>query len=573
MNENVLKAVESLSDATGVSLRVSDGELSVAGNRVALPADGLRGERAELLGIAGLFPTVAHGDSRDTLIWPILGAAGPKSAAAPLRDRDLLGRLPGSLGLGVEASRVAALALEDRFYARRRDSRRARRDEPAETGLMLPVHSALPLNYQQTRRLSSGKLQPVGYTMFDEKILPYLLWDADLGHPNTLLIQQFLDAMSGEEQLTVLDRRFMQIALDGAPRPAQVPIADDLASPALIQHLAAEFTRSGGPFCEASLALFERDLRTVLSASELPRPERVRWLTLALSLHLALRFYRAAAGLGGSLDLAVAAAARMQAPADAAGCGCTGRDIQQLKDCALAGRIKFRVGSSQYVPVRQTDPCRAAYVQLDRGRLMDLPVTLVTRNLACRAWEALGGGDPASRRDLAALARALEGDDELRRVHGAACAAIAILHHDAWKSSKATLDELVATSSIGPSRPGLHALRDDVRRMRRNDLRHQGADVVNQLVLAPSVGDGSMIGRNGPNFTFFEVDEELLLLLVRLICREGAVPVDEFLTGLRLYGLEPQHEDERERLANTLERLGLLERYSDAGEASFVRYA
>jgi DNA phosphorothioation-dependent restriction protein DptG len=65
----------------------------------------------------------------------------------------------------------------------------------------------------------------------------------------------------------------------------------------------------------------------------------------------------------------------------------------------------------------------------------------------------------------------------------------------------------------------------------------------------------------------------LLLLLVRLICRNDALPFAGFVCGMRAYGLAPQTPREQDRLADALERLGLLVRYSDAGESAYVHYA
>jgi len=45
-----------------------------------------------------------------------------------------------------------------------------------------------------------------------------------------------------------------------------------------------------------------------------------------------------------------------------------------------------------------------------------------------------------------------------------------------------------------------------------------------------------------------------------------------FLPALREYGLAPQDAAEEQLLANALQRLGLLDRYSDAGEATYVRH-
>jgi DNA phosphorothioation-dependent restriction protein DptG len=60
---------------------------------------------------------------------------------------------------------------------------------------------------------------------------------------------------------------------------------------------------------------------------------------------------------------------------------------------------------------------------------------------------------------------------------------------------------------------------------------------------------------------------------VRLTCKGRELPLESFLRALRRYGLAPQDEAEQAALSDTLERLGLLDRYSDAGEASFVHYA
>ncbi len=84
-------------------------------------------------------------------------------------------------------------------------------------------------------------------------------------------------------------------------------------------------------------------------------------------------------------------------------------------------------------------------------------------------------------------------------------------------------------------------------------------------------GPGYLISRNG-SYSFFEIDEQLLLLLVRLICSDRPLPFDEFVDGLLDYGLAPQDVAEGDALSASLERLGLLQRFSDSGEASFVHY-
>jgi DNA phosphorothioation-dependent restriction protein DptG len=132
-----------------------------------------------------------------------------------------------------------------------------------------------------------------------------------------------------------------------------------------------------------------------------------------------------------------------------------------------------------------------------------------------------------------------------------------------------SLDELLHAAGFRGGRVGLLALREDVTRLRRSDLRKQSRDVVNQLMLHQV---GGLLSRNGTSMTFYEVDEDLLTLLVRLICRNEPVAFESFLSGLADYGLQPQDAPEQERLTHSLERLGLLIRYSDAGEATYVRY-
>ncbi len=380
--------------------------------------------------------------------------------------------------------------------------------------------------------------------------------------------------VADDKELTLLDRQFLRIALEGAPNADAMP--DSVALIAAYETgFREDLQEAGGVFCQPSLELFRRDLQTVLD-TDLPRPDKIHWLTLLVSLHLAIRLYRIAVVKGGELDAAVAAAGQLDFPAGAGHCPCAragGSTPDCLQKCTLAGMLRFRTGSGSYRPVNLRDGCRAAYIEIDQRRLLDMPATLVTANLASRAWAALGGAEAARRRDLKALSDALSADPGLRTVHGAACAAIAVLHHDSWRNGVSTPGELEDVARIGPNRPGLHALRDDVRKMRSRDLRHQSRDIINQLMLDENVGRaGSLVTRNGTH-GFYELDEQLLLLLVRLTCRDRQIPYERFLEGLRAYGLAPQDERERESLADALERLGLLARYSDAGEASFVHYA
>ncbi|WP_043467804.1 DNA phosphorothioation-dependent restriction protein DptG [Kitasatospora sp. MBT66] len=553
---NVLWALAGITEATGVKVALDSGTLTVDGRAVSLPAK-LTGERAELLGTEGLLLTVPRADDRDKLLWRVIAEAGTAKAGLPLKDRDLASSLADRLDLGPGASTAVAEALKDRFFNHK------------DVKVLLPVHASLPLNYEHT--YESG--DPAGYRMFNGGILPFLLWDSRTGSVDAAPVADLLRVAASQDDLTVLDRRFLEIALDGAPKPDAQPEARALIGK-YTEQIANDAAAAGGMFCQPSLDLFRRDLRTVL-ATDLPRPDKIQWLTLLLSLHLTVRLYRIAVVKGTELDNAVAAAGQLTAPSGGGSCPCPAGSgsLEALQTCTLAGLLRFRTGSGHYRPVSNRDGCRSAYAEIDQRRLLDMPATLVTANLASRAWHALGGGEPAEQRDLKALAEALNTDPGLRTAHSAACAAIAVLHHDAWRKGKATFAELEEAARTGANRPGLHALRDDVRKMRRRDLRHQSRDIVNQLMVEANLaGPGSLITRNG-TLGFYEIDEELAVLLVRLVCQDRQLPYETFLEELRAYGLTPQDAAEQEALADALERLGMLARYSDSGEASFVHYA
>ena len=132
-----------------------------------------------------------------------------------------------------------------------------------------------------------------------------------------------------------------------------------------------------------------------------------------------------------------------------------------------------------------------------------------------------------------------------------------------------------ATRARAPG-SGSFALREavlDSFRARGSTLKQRGRDVVHTLA-------GGYVGglkRSRGRVNFFELDEPVLYLLVQLILAPW--PGDQmpfrtgFLPALARYGLKPQDRAEEEELGGALERLGLLRRYSDAGEALYVRQA
>jgi hypothetical protein len=554
---NAAIAIAAVSKSTEVALDWSHGRLRIGGVLVDLP-DSLVGEDSELFGIAGMLPSVPRGDARDRLLWRALQETRDEAdAKGAVLDLDLYEKLPELLPANdPDGQEALAGALRERHYYREK------------ARFLLPLQTDLPHGFNHTRMSKkNGSLVPqpyTGYRMFAGDLLPFLTWQGDGSDEE--LIQRLLDALNDDQQITRLDR----MLLDAARKISGVSHRQATAATLIDKNQArVQQDFAYGAFCQPQLDRFRLDLATIL-ATGLPRPDLVRWVTILISLHVSVLMYRIAVVQGEALDRAIAGAHRLPA-SESANHTCT-----SLAACPLAGRIRFRAGTGSYRPVSLRDDCHTSWKALDGRQLIAMPATLVTASLAARVWAALGGPDP-TRPNLGALANALRGDDELRKAFNAGCAAVAVLHHHAYWVQSTKPDkgmpapaeaQLLNAAGLGTERFGLLALRDDVLRMRRTDLRHQSRDVVNQLMLHPV---GGMLARNG-SITFYEVDEELLTLLVRLVCGDDQMPFDEFTAGLADYGLVPQDALERATHTDALDRLGLLIRYSDAGESTYVHY-
>ncbi|MGW3911135.1 hypothetical protein ACWEBX_06310 [Streptomyces sp. NPDC005070] len=552
----VLEALEAVSRDTGVPLSWDGGVLRIDGRPVRLP-DKLVGEDSALFGISGMLPSVPRGDSRDRLLWRILQETRPTGQQPQELDAELYEQLPDLLQVNdPDGQEALAGALRERYYTR------------DKAPFLLPLQTDLPFGFNHTKTSKvRGVPKPTastGYRMFAGDLLPFLCWNGR--EPGEALLQKLLDKLNDDSKVTRLDSVLLQAARQLSGVRGQKALASVLIERNR-QRLAEDFAY--GSFCQPQLDRFQRDLRTLL-ATKLPRPDFVRWVTVLISLHASVLMYRVAVVQSARLDRAVAAAHELPTPGAAYTC-------EGLKDCPLAGQLKFRTGTGGYRPVSRRDACHTSWQKVDGKQLLSLPATLITANLAARVWESLGG--PGGHRpDLDGLTDRLACDADLRRRFNAGVAAVTVLHHHAhWAQTSRrtkgmpspTLDELLQAADVGGGRSGLLALREDVTRSRRSDLRKQSRDVVNQLMLHQV---GGLLSRNGTSMTFYEVDEDLLTLLVRLICQDEPLAFESFLSGLAEYGLQPQDASEHERLTQSLERLGLLVRYSDAGEATYVRY-
>lgn len=496
----------------------------------------------EDLDLRSAFPSTAHGDQREKLLYIAVQDAG--SGAPPSRtDHEFRSGLEQLLPVPDErARRVLASAMHESYWV-----------TPKDRPFLLPYHSALPLSYAHSVPDRSTGFKPSRYRLFRGVILPFLCWTGsgvDEG-----LITDVLEVFNGRAGFTLLDDLMLQAA------QAQTGEERVASTASLVGRLRDDALQAlqDRPFCQPALDLFQKDLRTVL-AMPLPRRDRLDALTALLSLHLALLFYRVAVVLNQEVDRAVAAAGGLPDPAP--GCDCS----SGLASCPLAGSIKFRTGAKGYRPASLREPCTESYREIDGRRLLALPANIITANLAEHIWSHLGGRRAPSPRPRE-LAAALRADATFARDFDAAAVGMAILYLGSRQNRALTTDQLLGATA---QRPGLYALREAVLASRRGRLKHTSRDVVNQL--AKRAFGGSLIRSNGTRVTFFELDEDYLFLLVKLVCGDQELPYDEFLAGLEIYGLAPQDGDERERLAATLEAMGMLTRYSDAGESTYVRH-
>lgn len=531
------EAISRLGQILGVELAQSGTGLRVGDRTIPAP------EEWEDLDLRSAFPSTAHGDQREKLFY--IAVQDASSGPPPERtDHEFHSQLEQLLPVPDErARRVLASAMHGTYWV-----------TPEKRPFLLPYHSILPLSYNHSRAdRGTGIYQASRYRLFRGVILPFLCWTGSAVDGG--LVGDVLAVFNGQDGFTLLDQLMLEAARAQAgaePQASAASLESKLRGDAL------QALREG-PFCQPALDLFQRDLRTVL-AMPLPRRDLLDALTALLSLHLALLFYRVAVVLDQEVERAIAASGGLDDPHP--GCDCSGG----LGRCPLAGALKFRTGARGYRPASLREPCTTSYREIDGRRLLALPANIIAANLAQHIWTHLGGPAPAAPQPRQ-LAGALRADPALARDFDAAAAAMAILYMGSGRGQAPTADEMVEAAG---RRPGLYALREVILASRRGRLKHTSRDVVNQL--AKRAFGGSLIRSNGTRVTFFELDEDYLFLLVKLICREDELPYDRFLAELESYGLAPQDVDERDRLAAALEAMGMLTRYSDAGESTYVRH-
>ncbi len=526
----------------GDTLYVGDAELEL------WPRENKKQWGEELLALREAFPSIAHGDQREKLLYKIIQDA---SGSEPrILDAQFRESLPDTVPLADQNARqVVAAAIGDEYWT-----------TVKQVPYLVPYHSLLPSSFVHTSASKKlGRNTAARYKLFNSVVLPYLCWAGD--GVDTGLVDELLSALSSDEDFTLLDELMLDAARVVADTSSNEVSVGNLTRGQLWEEV--ESALKVGAFSQAALDQFQADMRTVLSMrAQLPRRDLLDLVTSLLSFALTIHYYRVAVTLGEQLDRAIATTGGLEPPPLSRNGG------GELTADALAGRILFRIGTRGDRPVRMTDPCVLRYRELTEHRLMGMPAVIITMNLTQRLWQALGDAPP--RADLVALDERAQEDEEFAQAIDAGTAALAVVYAARSARTRGAPElnerELVA---LGTRRPGLFALREAVIATRRTRLRHTSRDVVNQLAKRES--GGSLIRTRGPA-TFFELDEDFLFLVVKLICQDGEVDFATFLHELTRYGLAPQDEEEKGLLADALERLGMLRRYSDAGESIYVHH-
>ncbi|MBZ6106682.1 hypothetical protein [Streptomyces olivaceus] len=492
-------------------------------SELALPIDGTDLDR--LAHIPSALPSRARGDVREKTLYNILQDMSDNSGNR-VNDENLREKLADLLQVDQGHRQVLAAVTERQYWIHPTSASNSPRS------FLAPFHSELPTAFDYAGR----------YKSFRGNLLLFLCWDGS-GF-DTALADEIAKFLGSEDGLSPLDRVFLNAARTAASSQELAPVSSrrllERYGEALRNDLAP------GAFDQESLDRIRRDLLAVVKL-QLPRHDKAHALIAVFSLHIALYYYRLAFRLGTGLDCAAAVL--------------DGKELPERP--RFEGRILFRVGSAGDRPVRASDACAQAWRHLDEHHLLALPANMVSANLVHQVAQ-VSGSDCGPVPDPYACAQALAGDPVGRVLADLLCAAAAVMLR---KDS----------TEVVPSDPGIgvYALREAVLasfRSRGNALKQRGRDIVNTFV----GGFSGELKRNRGRVRFFELDEQVIFLLVKLLLdnsgRNQLAFRQEFLPGLREYGLAPQDAAEEELLSQALGRLGLLERYSDAGEALYVRH-
>lgn len=489
---------------------------------------------ADADGLADLpsaLPSRARGDAREKLLYNVVQDLSDLKPADRQPEAELWAALGDRVGSDPSSKRTLTAVMRAQYLVE--PTRRA-----GSTGspFLSPFHAYLPGAYDYHGR----------YKSFRGSLLLFLSWTGSAF--DTTVVDELTAFLASDDGLILLDEALLRVARElvvEADRPQPKPTTANLLS-RYEAELRARF--ANGVFDQPGLTRMREDLHAVLRLSHLPRHDKIAAIIQCTSINLALYYYRLAFTLGTGIDACVAAGA--------------GTDPGEAP--SFEGRLLFRVGSAGDRPVKVTAPCAQSFQELDGHHLLALPASMATTNVLHAAAVAAGVAERDAVPDPHALAKAMHADPDAAEAVDAVAALLSL--HIAGPRGYARASRL----ALDPG-SGCYALREStLDNFRQRSLKQRGRDVVHTLVGGYAGG----LKRSRGKVSFFELDESVLELLVWLVLgRSGAERLNfrsAFLPQLRAYGLQPQDPQEEAELANALERLGLLRRFSDAGEALYV---
>jgi hypothetical protein len=333
------------------------------------------------------------------------------------------------------------------------------------------------------------------------------------------------------------------------------------------------------PFARDAAELFQKDLAT-LAGVELPTSDFFRFSNSLLALHFGLYQPRLAWRLNPAVDAILDAVSEPESV--------TVAEVERLergdhRESNFNGRLNIRAPSlGQHRRLALNDPAKRSYDEM-RTQLSQLHFSLLMfhrlRSLTktfLRQRRGFDSDDALFQRSRwpSTIVERIKTEDEFRDYLQRASEVLVLRflrdQLDSGRQEK-LWDEIEGMPT------GLHALK---RGWELYNLQppatpttsrayQQGFKVVNSLLKS---GEYGLIQSRQGVGSYFELGVGLLPLLLLLVVgpQREKLQLDEFWAGLRRYGLsfEP---DERELLLKRLKSMGLYERFSDAGEANYIR--
>jgi len=418
-----------------------------------------------------------------------------------------------------------------------------------------PFHVAIPASV----RLSAT------YKMFTGEILALFASSGSQDEARTFL-ESILAVFNADDELSVLDRLVI--------REIQRITADDTALPrASAARLLEEHEQvlAQPAFCQPAVRLAREDLQFAATASHrLTYQDRVDAIITLVSIHTALYIYRIGFRLQQMVEGLVS---RLNGRGGDRCTGCCG----DLKRCPLRGKLEFRPATGGDEPVRDRDSARTSF-QAAMRVADQLSLNLVLYRILSAFTKAYLEQRCGRRPDWGWLPDfspiyELVDQQELEfaafldvALRALVCVYLSEVRHVEYER----LAEMVGrfTDEQGQPVHGVEIFLDAMRIGWGKKIHHHGSELIIRLAYH---GGKGFIGKRGRNRFYFELGADTLLLLAHCIYSRNRGPIryGRFIEELAAYGFVP----ERERYVafeELLSRLGLLQTYSDAGEAKYV---